>query len=193
MERCLNLIDQEALPPEQLERLESLTSRFARLADLLIQRIFRLVDEIELTGGGSILDRIYRAEKRGWANAAELIKIRELRNLISHEYATEKMLEIYAAVATLSPALLAAVPKVIAYARNTVQRYPAEPRASDRIQPHAWTMRRKVDDILGCYARRVAPAAADTDKQAWQEHLTGKYGGRGMKRFPCMTARGARP
>ena len=63
MERCLNLIDQDALPPEELERLESLTSRFARLADLLIQRIFRLVDEIELTGGGSILDRVYRAEK----------------------------------------------------------------------------------------------------------------------------------
>ena len=125
MERCLNLIDQESLPPDQLERLESLTSRFARLADLLIQRIFRLVDEIELTGGGSILDRIYRAEKRGWANAAELIKIRELRNLIAHEYATEKMLEIYTAVAAMSPALLAAVPEVIAYARKTIQRYPA--------------------------------------------------------------------
>ena len=125
MERCLNLIDQEELPPEQLERLESLTSRFARLADLLIQRIFRLVDEIELTGGGSILDRIYRAEKRGWANAAELIKIRELRNLIAHEYATEKMPDIYTAVAAMSAALLAAVPKVIAYAHNTIQRYPA--------------------------------------------------------------------
>jgi hypothetical protein len=124
MERCRNLIDQEVLPPEQLERLESLTSRFARLADLLIQRIFRLIDEIELTGGGSILDRIYRAEKRGWANATELIKIRELRNLIAHEYATEKMLEIYAAVATMSPALLAAVPKVIAYADDMIQRYP---------------------------------------------------------------------
>ena len=32
MARCLNLIGQEQLPPEQLERLESLTSRFARLA-----------------------------------------------------------------------------------------------------------------------------------------------------------------
>jgi hypothetical protein len=125
IERCRNLIGQEALPPEQLERLESLTSRFARLADLLIQRIFRLIDEIELTGGGTILDRIYRAEKRGWANAAELIKIRELRNLIAHEYATEKMRDIYSAVATMSPALLAAVPKVIAYAGNTIQRYPA--------------------------------------------------------------------
>ena len=123
MERCRNLIGQEELSPEQLERLESLTSRFARLADLLIQRIFRLIDEIELTGGGSILDRIYRAEKRGWANATELIKIRELRNLIAHEYATEKMPEIYTAVSAMSPALLAAVPKLITYAGDITQRY----------------------------------------------------------------------
>jgi len=124
MKRCLNLIGQEELPPEQLERLESLTSRFARLADLLIQRIFRLIDEIELMGGGTILDRIYRAEKRGWSDASEMIKIRELRNLIAHEYGNEKMPEIYAAVVTMSPALLAAVSKVIAYASDINQRYP---------------------------------------------------------------------
>lgn len=124
MERCHHLLGHEALPPEQLERLESLTSRFARLADLLIQRLFRLVDEVELTGGGTLLDRIYRAEKRGWADAAELINIRELRNLIAHEYATEKMQEIYAAVAAMSPALLAAVPKVIVYANNIIRKYP---------------------------------------------------------------------
>lgn len=124
LERCQDLIGTEELPPEQLERLESFTSRFARLADLLIQRIFRLIDEIELTGGGSILDRIYRAEKRGWSSAAELIKIRELRNLIAHEYATEKMFEIYSAVAALSPSLLTAVPKLIAYAEKIIHRYP---------------------------------------------------------------------
>ena len=124
MARCRNLLGQEEIPPEQLERLESLTSRFARLADLLIQRIFRLIDEIELTGSGTILDRIFRAEKRGWANASEMIKIRELRNLIAHEYANEKMPEIYSAVAALSPALLAVVPKVINYADNIIRQYP---------------------------------------------------------------------
>ena len=124
MGRCQGLIGQEGLPPEQLERLESLTSRFARLADLLIQRIFRLVDEIELTGGGTLLDRIYRAEKRDWASAVELIRIRELRNLIAHEYATEKMLEVYSAVAVMTPVLLAAVPRVIAYARKVIRSYP---------------------------------------------------------------------
>lgn len=125
MERCRDLIGREALQLDELERLESLTSRFARLADLLVQRIFRLADEIELTSAGSLLDRIYRAEKRGWGNAADLIKIRELRNLIAHEYATEKLPEIHAAVAAMSQTLLATIPKVVAHARDTIQRYPA--------------------------------------------------------------------
>lgn len=125
MERCRNLIGREEMPPEDLERLESLTSRFARLSDLLIQRIFRLIDEIELVGAGTLLDRIYRAEKRGWAEASEMIKIHELRNLIAHEYASDKMPEIYSVVATLPPTLLAVVPKVIAYANDLTRRHHA--------------------------------------------------------------------
>jgi hypothetical protein len=122
--RCLSLSDQKDLLPDQLERLESLTSRFARLVDLLVQRIFRLIDEIELADAGTVLDRIYRAEKRGWASAADLIRIRELRNLIAHEYANDKMREIHAAVASMSSTLLAMVPRVISYAEAIIQRYP---------------------------------------------------------------------
>ncbi len=112
-------------PPtlEQLERLESLTSRFARLSDLLIQRGFRLIDEIELVGNSTLLDRIYRAEKRGWAQSEHLIKIRELRNLISHEYASESMHEIYLAVFELSPLLLACVPKVVQTGQTLLNQY----------------------------------------------------------------------
>jgi hypothetical protein len=99
MERCRDGLGRSSPPPEQLERLESLTSRFARLWDWLVQRIFRLVDEIELADGSSVLDRIYRAEKRGRSDASGYIRARELRNLIAHEYATEKMPGIYAAVA----------------------------------------------------------------------------------------------
>jgi hypothetical protein len=69
-------------------------------------------------------DRIYRAEKRGWINASECIRARELRNLIAQEYATEKMPEIYAAVAAMSPVLLGSVPKVTAYVQTLLQRYP---------------------------------------------------------------------
>ncbi len=124
LERCLGLIDRDDLSPEQLERLESLTSRFALPADLLIRRIFRLMDDIELTGAGSVLDRLYRAEKRCWAKATDLIKIRELRNLIAHKYATDKMHDIFATVVALTPLLLAVVPAVKAYAHSVIQRYP---------------------------------------------------------------------
>lgn len=121
MQRCINLTGLDILQPEQLERLESLTSRFARLADLLIQRILRLIDETELADSGSILDRIYRAEKRGWANAAELIKIRELRNLIAHEYATDQMMDIYATVMAMSPGLLQTASHVAVGVANLIR------------------------------------------------------------------------
>jgi uncharacterized protein YutE (UPF0331/DUF86 family) len=108
IERTRELIPRirQEISPEELERLESLTSRFARLADMLIQRVMRLVDEIELTPSGSVLDRIYRAEKRGWFMRADaLVRIRELRNLIAHEYAADKLAEIYETVFKLSPEL----------------------------------------------------------------------------------------
>ncbi|BBP02345.1 hypothetical protein [Sulfuriferula nivalis] len=121
--RCEGLTGITNLPPEQLERLESLASRFARLADLLTQRLFRLIDDIELVGNSTLLDRIYRAEKRGWGNASELIKIRELRNLIAHEYSGDRMVEVYTAVASLTPSLLNVVPAVTTYANSLIQHY----------------------------------------------------------------------
>ena len=124
VERCRDLIARKNWTLEELERLESLTSRFSRLADLLIQRVMRLVDNLELTDDGTLLDRIFRAEKRGWADAAHLIKIRELRNLIAHEYANDKMPELYAAVFQLTPTLLEAIPKVMAHANDLVLRFP---------------------------------------------------------------------
>lgn len=119
--RCEGLTGITNLPPEQLERLESLASRFARLDDLLTQRLFVLIDDIELVGNSTLLDRIYRAEKRGWGNASELIKIRELRNLIAHEYSGDRMIEIYTAVADFTPSLLNVVPAVTAYANTLIQ------------------------------------------------------------------------
>lgn len=44
--RCVNLIGQAEMSPEQLERLESLTSRFARLSD----RLSRSVLEVQEIG-----------------------------------------------------------------------------------------------------------------------------------------------
>ncbi len=128
MERTRELIQRvrDEMSSEELERLESLASRFARLADMLIQRVMRLVDEIELTPSGSVLDRIYRAEKRAWVNRAEvLVRIRELRNLIAHEYAADKMAEIYEAVFMLAPELDQIAKQAAVYCESLIKRVQA--------------------------------------------------------------------
>ena len=126
LERTRTLLPGDGWNPDELARLEALASRFARLSDLLTQRIMRLIDDLELTPANTLLDRIYRAEKRGWIEKAEsLVRIRELRNLIAHEYAADKMGEIYSTVAMLAPELLALVPKVTEYAAKLAQKYSA--------------------------------------------------------------------
>lgn len=107
LERCRPLVGNAQWNSEQLERLESLASRFARLADLLTQRVARLADMLELESPGSLLDRIRRAEKRGWvATDGALVRARELRNLIAHEYEDADLAELYREVVALSPVLI---------------------------------------------------------------------------------------
>jgi len=92
---------------EELVEFEALTGRFSRLSDILIQKIFRLIDEIELESEGTIRDRINRAEKKGFIkNAETLIEIRTLRNEIAHEYIPEAIKEIYVEVLNFCPFLL---------------------------------------------------------------------------------------
>ncbi len=124
IDRSGALLGRSELSAEELERLESLASRFARVSDLLIQRVMRLIDDLELTPEGSLLDRIQRAEKRGWVhNANDLVRIRELRNMVAHEYAADRMTEIYAGIARLAPQLLAVVPKVRSYVEELVKKF----------------------------------------------------------------------
>lgn len=78
-------VDEPVLTAEQRETLEALTARFSRLADFLTQRVFRTIDEIEMSPEGSLLDRLNRFEKRGIIESAQgWREIRDLRNEIAH-------------------------------------------------------------------------------------------------------------
>ncbi|MCB2262428.1 MAG: hypothetical protein LGR52_05740 [Candidatus Thiosymbion ectosymbiont of Robbea hypermnestra] len=123
IDRVQALKDKPQWMPEELERFESLASRFSRLADLHIQRVMRLIDDLELAPQGSLLDRIERAEKRGWIAAPDLVRIRELRNLIAHEYIEDKLHELHLAVLELAPLLIELTPKVVAFGRVLIARY----------------------------------------------------------------------
>jgi uncharacterized protein YutE (UPF0331/DUF86 family) len=104
---CKNIAAKDTYNIDELDKLEALTSRFARLSDILIQKILRLIDKIELEDEGSIRDRINRAEKKGIIESADqLIEVRVLRNNIAHEYLPEELMAIYKKVLELTPLLL---------------------------------------------------------------------------------------
>ncbi len=120
-QRCLAIRDKSIFDAQDLERFESLTGRFARLSDLLIQKMFRLIDSLDLDDQGTVRDRINRAEKKGLiANAEEFVLIRELRNTIAHEYDPIASEQVFLHVLEFCPLLFDAVDRLRQYAKKYV-------------------------------------------------------------------------
>ena len=114
------VLDDRAYSEAEWERWDALTARFARLADILTQRVFRAIDMAEyLPPEATFVDRLNRAEKRGHIRSAyEWKEIREVRNQIVHEYAAEHLLSpLLQDVVRHAPELLDCVQRVEEYAR----------------------------------------------------------------------------
>lgn len=117
--KCTAIGIKETYEPEELESFESFTGRFARLSDILIQKIFRLVDELDLDSQGTIRDRINRAEKKELIDSSDVfVEIRMVRNDIAHEYLPEAIHDIFEKVLTLTPHLLESVERTIMYCKK---------------------------------------------------------------------------
>ena len=83
------------------------------------RRTPRAIDRLELEDSGTIIDRINRAERRGLINSAwEFKEIRELRNLIAHEYAEEDLTRLYANVIKRTPPLIEILDPVKEYCQK---------------------------------------------------------------------------
>ncbi|MEO6219694.1 MAG: HepT-like ribonuclease domain-containing protein [Ginsengibacter sp.] len=95
-ERCKDFINENEFNEEQLIELEALTARFARVSDLLIQKIFKTIDQVDATTPGTVRDRILQAEKNGIIKDADtLLEIRNVRNTIAHEYESIDVKEMF--------------------------------------------------------------------------------------------------
>ncbi len=95
-ERCKSFIGNKGFTEEQLIELEALTGRFARLSDLLIQKVFKTIDRLDGTAPGTVRDRIIQAEKKGLIiNTDVLLEIRDVRNIIAHEYEPAEVRDIF--------------------------------------------------------------------------------------------------
>ncbi len=96
LNRCKNFIFNEEFTEEHLVELKALASRFARVSDLLIQKIFKTIDVIEGTTPGTVRDRLLQAEKKSIIdNADDFMEIRKIRNRIAHEYGLDDLKDIF--------------------------------------------------------------------------------------------------
>lgn len=118
-EKCSGIGLKSEFTCEELESFEALTSRFARLSDMIIQKILRIYDELDLEESGTVRDRINRAEKKRIISSADdFIQIRVLRNEIAHEYKPEAVGDMFAQVMKLAPTLLESVDKITSYSKK---------------------------------------------------------------------------
>jgi len=103
----------------QLESAEAFTGRFARSVDLLVNKVLRSLDRVELKPEGTLLDVVNRAEKRGFVNRSEeLREMKDVRNMIAHDYASAKAAEIFAYCREQKPVFDAICGHVAGYAHQ---------------------------------------------------------------------------
>jgi uncharacterized protein YutE (UPF0331/DUF86 family) len=104
---------------EQLESAEAFTARFARSVDLLVNKVLRALDRVELAPEGTLLDVTNRAEKRGLAARAEQLReMKDVRNVIAHDYAGAKAAEILAYCRGQKPVFDDICDRTVVYARQ---------------------------------------------------------------------------
>ncbi|MDR2596395.1 MAG: hypothetical protein LBC76_03645 [Treponema sp.] len=114
-EKCGKISKKDAYSDEEFEAFEAMTSRYSRTTDVLINKVLRSLDAVEYIDGGTVIDATYNTEKRGIAEAQELRKLKDLRNLIAHEYVTEKIVRFFDKVLEFTPLLKTVIERLNVY------------------------------------------------------------------------------
>ena len=92
------------------ESCDALTSKFARVSDIFTQKVLKSFVILTREDAPTFLDRMNLCEKLGLvSSASDLIDIRDLRNMISHEYLSENLIEVYQECLKLSDKLVRAI------------------------------------------------------------------------------------
>jgi len=106
---------------DEKDRLESLSSKFARLTDLILKQAIKTIDILDLEDPPETMrDTINRAEKKGLISSAlKFIELRKMRNKIAHEYVEEDdLLSIYKFVLENTPLLFDSVKRIETYCKK---------------------------------------------------------------------------
>jgi len=91
LDRSYRLCQEIGIKPvytdEEFDHFETLTSRYARVTDMLLGKVFRSLDRVEFIQGGTLIDVVNRAHKRNLIESVEQLRhLKDVRNEIAHEY-----------------------------------------------------------------------------------------------------------
>jgi uncharacterized protein YutE (UPF0331/DUF86 family) len=116
---CNDIGLKENYTEPELDNLEALASRFARVVDIIISKVFRAIDKIEFEEKGTMLDVINRAEKRGLITSTDRLReIKGLRNDIVHEYVSGGIVDKFREIFAASPEVLDIVGRIDRYCKG---------------------------------------------------------------------------
>ena len=125
-EKSIKVNFKSALSEEEFDIMENLTSRYSRAVDLIISKLFRSIDAVELEESGTILDVVNRAEKRGLIDSSKRLReLKDLRNEIVHEYETDDLLDTFESVRNNIPEILSIAQNIKDYClkKNYIKKY----------------------------------------------------------------------
>ncbi|TVR94505.1 MAG: hypothetical protein EA428_00310 [Spirochaetaceae bacterium] len=117
--QCLPIGTKAEYTAEEYDHYENLTSRYARVADLIVHKVLRSIDAVELQEPGTLIDTANRAVARGLVDSVETLRAyKDLRNDIAHEYQTEDLSELFADVMRTTPELLSLAKVILNYGHS---------------------------------------------------------------------------
>lgn len=117
--KCLEIGTKQDYEIKELDAFENLISRFARLNDIIIQKVLRTIHSIDLDEVNTVRDSINLSEKKNLIeNARDMIEMRELRNAILHEYIPDAIKTIFVKTLAFAPKLLTDVELINKYCKS---------------------------------------------------------------------------
>ncbi len=103
----------------EFDSYENLCSRFSRMIDFLVRKIFRSIDAVEFENQGTLIDTVNHAHKRGlFENIDAVRQIKDLRNEIAHEYIDDALQDLFKDIVKLTPMLIEMAETTLKYTQQ---------------------------------------------------------------------------
>ncbi len=103
----------------EFDSYENLCSRFSRMIDFLVRKIFRSIDEVEFENQGTLIDTVNHAHKRGLFETIDSVRqIKDLRNEIAHEYIDDALQDLFEEIVRLTPFLIEMAETTLKYTQQ---------------------------------------------------------------------------